>query len=164
MEDHNPTPRPSSSIWAIPTLCLGLGIVAVCCVLPQIEANRKLAIERDKLQHDLSYVQSQLAVNDEFLQRIGQDPNLAERLAQRQMQEIREGTSVLELKGRSQHAEISPFQLVNIAPPLAPPSYDPPAGFLGKLCQDSHEQLYLTGVGMFMIAVGLVLGSAARFS
>jgi hypothetical protein len=143
-------------------MCLGMGIVAACVLLPQSEANKKLAAERAKLQHDLSFVQTQLSVNQEFLNRVGQDPGLAERLAQRQMQEIRQGSSVLELKGRREHPEISPFQLLSIAPSPAPPPYYPPTGLVGRLCGSDRGQLYATGLGMFLVAAGLVLGTSAE--
>jgi hypothetical protein len=141
-------------------MCIGLGIVAVCVLLPQIEANQKLAADCEKLRHDLTAVKTQLDVNDQFLKHVGGDPSLAERLAQRQMQEIREGTSVLELRGKNKRPEISPFLLLNVAPPPAPMPYQPPDGFLGQICEDPRHQLYLTGAGMFLIAIGLVMGSS----
>ncbi len=57
-----------------------------------------------------------MKVNGEFLQKVADSPNLAERLAQRQMKIIRQGTRVLELKG-GREDEMSPFHLVNVAPP-----------------------------------------------
>ena len=47
----------------------------------------------------LDYFKQQAKVNQEFLSRIETDVNLAERLAQRQMKLVREGATVLELKG-----------------------------------------------------------------
>jgi hypothetical protein len=143
-------------------LCLGLGIVAVCVLAPQAESNRKLAGERDKLQRDLTYVQTQVSVNEEFIKRVGQDPGLSERLAQRQMQEIRQGSRVLKLKGLPQSRAMSPFLLVNVAPPPAPRAYQPPSGIIGRLCENPKHQLYLSGLGMFLIAAGLVMGASAK--
>jgi hypothetical protein len=155
-------PAPKSSTWPIPLMCVGMCIVAACVLLPQSEANKKLAAERAKLQRDLSYVQMQLSVNEEFLNRVGGDTGLAERLAQRQMQEIRQGSSVLELKGRRERLEVSPFQLLSITPPPTPAPYRPPTGIVGQLCRSARNQLYATGVGMFLIAVGLVMGTSAK--
>src|SRR4051794_2377266 len=87
-----------SSAWSIPLMCLGLGVIAACVLVPQAEGNRKLAAECDKLQRDLTYVQTQLSVNQEFLRSVGGNAGLAERLAQRQMKVIRQGTSVLQLR------------------------------------------------------------------
>jgi hypothetical protein len=158
---QSPPPRTNhSAAWSIPLMCIGMGIVAVCILLPQVEANQKLAADCEKLKHDLAAVKTQLAVNDEFLKRVGGDPTLAERLAQRQMQEIRQGSSVLELRGKNKRPEISPFLLLNVAAPPSPAPYRAPAGFLGQLCEDPRRQLYFIGAGMFTIAVGLVMGSS----
>jgi hypothetical protein len=145
-------------------MCLGLGVIAACVLVPQAEANKKLAAERDKLKRDLAYVDTQISVNDEFLKNVGGDAGLAERLAQRQMKVIREGSSVLELRGRraaSRREEMSPFMLVSVAPPPAPAPYTPPVGILGSLCRDARYQLYVSGLGMLMVATGLVLGASA---
>jgi hypothetical protein len=158
----DPNPAQKSSLWPIPLMCVGMCLVAACVLLPQSEANKKLLAERAKLQRDLSYVQMQLSVNQEFLNRVGGDAGLAERLAQRQMQEIRQGSSVLELKGRREHPEISPFQLLSITPPPAPAAYVPPTGLVGQLCRSARKQLYATGLGMFLVAVGLVLGNSTK--
>jgi hypothetical protein len=155
-------PRTWSSLWSIPMMCLGLGIIAACVLVPQAEANKKLTAERDKLKRDLAYVDAQLSVNDEFLKNVGGDAGLAERLAQRQMKVIREGTSVLELKNRTKRQDMSPFTLVSIAPPPAPAPYRVPTGVLGSLCQDARYQLYVSGLGMLMVAAGLVLGSSSK--
>ena len=160
MEDQSV--RTKSSLWPIPLMCVGMCMVAACVLLPQSEANKRLVAERAKLQRDLSYVQMQLSVNQEFLNRVGGDAGLAERLAQRQMQEIRQGSSVLELKGRREHLEISPFQLLSITPPPAPAPYYPPTGIVGQLCRSARNQLYATGLGMFLVAAGLVMGTSGE--
>src|SRR4051794_40039816 len=91
-----PTRAPSDG-WTIPLVCVGLAVIACCVIVPQTEANRRLVYEREKLKLDLNQVNQQLDVNDEFLKRLADDPTLAERLAQRQMKMVREGTNVLEL-------------------------------------------------------------------
>jgi hypothetical protein len=89
-------------------LCAGIAIIAACLLIPQADANRRLVYERTKLQADLEAVEKQVAVNDEFLRKVADDANLAERLAQRQMKMIRQGTRILahalgELCGLAQH-------------------------------------------------------------
>jgi len=136
-------------------LCVGLGLLACCMILPQVEANRRLAFEKQKLQFDLQHFETQVAVNQEFLDRLGSDPTLAERLAQRQMKMVREGSNVLELKGQTADG-ISPFLLVNVPP--APPLADyQPAGIFGRAFSDSRTRLYLLGVSLFMVAGVMVL-------
>src|SRR5688572_19528474 len=95
----NSAPRSRSDGWTIPLVCVGIGLIACCVIVPQTEANRRLVYEREKLKLDLRHVDRQIDVNDEFLRKLADDPTLAERLAQRQMKMVREGTNVLELRG-----------------------------------------------------------------
>jgi hypothetical protein len=159
MED---TPEKSSSLWSLPLLCLGLGILAIVILIPQAEANKKLTADRDQLKADLAQVESQLSVNQEFLADVNTDPELAERLAQRQMRQIRAGTTVLDLKGIDNPQNVSPFQMISIphSEPVIP--YHPLTGLLGDICRDAHQQLYAIGIGMFMIACALVLGVSSE--
>lgn len=146
--------------WTLPLLCGGIALVACCLLIPQADANRRLAYERQMLQMDLQTVDRQIAVNSEFLKKVASDPTLAERLAERQMKFIPEGTRVLELKHETGGSEMSPFQLVSVAPPPPPPPYKPIGGMIANLCYDLHGRLYLIGVALCMIAIGLVLGYA----
>ena len=166
-DDLGPPPRGGG--WTVVALCAGIGIVACCVVIPQADANRRLVYEREKLKLDLESVQRQVATNDEFLRRVGDDPNLAERLAQRQMRIIREGTRVLELKkggpggagtrgGPGSPQDVSPFNLVQVAPPPPLPPYEPRGGLVARLCYDPHRRLYLMGTGLMLMAAGLVFG------
>ncbi len=154
MEDStNKTP-----LWSIPMLCLGLGLLAICILVPQAEANKKLTFDRDQLKRDLTQVESQLSVNAEFLADVKNDPELAERLAQRQMRQIRAGTEVLDLQGVAKQDSTSPFQMLSVEPPPPAVPYRPLPGLLGDLCGDTHHQLYAIGLGLFMVAGALVLG------
>jgi hypothetical protein len=166
-------PAPKGGGWTVATLCAGICIIACCVIIPQADANRRLAYERERLKVDLDSLRKQVSTNDEFLLRVADDPNLAERLAQRQMKIIREGTRVLELKksanapaggaGPAQTAQdISPFHLVAVAPPPPMPPYQPNGGRLAGLCYDSRKRLYLMGVGLFLMAAGLVCGFAPK--
>jgi len=164
-------PPPGGGGWTVAALCAGIGLIACCVIIPQADANRRLVYERERLKIDLDSIRKQVATNDEFLHRVADDPNLAERLAQRQMKIIREGTRVLELKrpGKAGHGsgagalsqtpdDVSPFHLVAVAPPPAMPPYEPTGGALAGLCYDPHRRLYLMGAGLFLMAAGLVCG------
>ena len=148
--------------WTIPLLCAGIALIACCVLIPQADANRRLMYERQMLKMDLETVERQVAVNGEFLHRVGEDPTLAERLAERQMKVIPEGTRVLELKHESDGTGMSPFQLVSVAPPPPLPPYRPVGGTIAGLCYDSHTRLYLIGSALALIAIGLVLGHAEK--
>ena len=145
-------------LFTIPLLCLGLGIIACCVLIPAADENRRLAYERDKLQLDLDHLKNQAATNDAFLKNLANDPTLAERLARRQMKMVPQGTSVLELKSQKSAGDMSPFVLVTVPPPAEMPPYKPVGGFLSDACRHPKTQLYLIGGGMMMIACGVVMG------
>jgi len=143
--------------WTIPLLCAGIAIIACCMVMPQIDANRRLAYEKMTLKSDLVLIQKQVSVNDEFLKKIVDDPSLAERLAQRQLKRVRKGQHVLKI--RDEKPDMSPFQITAVTPPPAPPPYKPLSGTIATLCYSARNRLYLTGIALAMIAFGLVLGA-----
>ena len=147
--------------FTIPMVCAGVAIIAACLLIPQADANRRMAYQQVKLKADLEAVEKQVSVNDEFLRRVADYPNLAERLAQRQMKIIRPGTKVLELKD-SGEAEMSPFHITAVAPPPKLPPYQPLGGTLAQLCYNPKSRLYLIGLGLLLTASGLVLGFGAR--
>ena len=166
-EDLGPAPKGGG--WTVAILCAGIAIIACCVVIPQADANRRLVYEREKLKVDLDSVRKQVSTNDEFLHRVADDPNLAERLAQRQMRVIREGTRVLELKKSAKGAgplasaeAMSPFHLVHVAPPPPMPPYEPTGGRIASLCYDPQKRLYLMGGGLMLMAAGLVLGVGSK--
>lgn len=154
-------PRPGAGGWTIASLCLGIAIIASCILIPQADANRELAWEHQRLRADLDQIQKQIAVNDEFLQRVAHDPSLAERLAQRQMQFIREGTSVLALEGAAP-ATSSPFLLVNVPPPPEFPAFSPPGGPIAALVRQPRTRTWMMGLGLMLMALGLVLGYGVK--
>jgi hypothetical protein len=149
-------------LFTIPLLCAGIALIAACLLIPQADANRRLAYERQKLQADLEATNHQVEVNDEFLNKIAADPNLAERLAQRQMKIIRKGNEVLKLGKEPEGVEMSPFQLTAVAQPPELPPYQSRGGPLAKLCYDPKSRLYLIGGGLMALAAGLVLGFAPK--
>ena len=146
--------------WTIPLLCAGIAIIACCMVMPQIDANRRLAYEKMTLKSDLSLIQKQVSVNQEFLKKIVDDPSLAERLAQRQLKRVRKGQHVLKI--RDEKPDMSPFQITAVSPPPAPPPYKPLSGTIATLCYSARNRLYLTGIALAMIAFGLVLGATPQ--
>jgi hypothetical protein len=146
--------------WTLPMLCAGIALIACCVLIPQTDANRRLAYEHQALQRDLQNIQQQIDVNAEFLKKVADDPILAQRLAERQMKVIPEGSHVLELTHNVEG--VSPFQLVNVAPPPPLPPYKPLVGTLANLCYGAHSRLYLIGISLIMIASGLVLGHSPQ--
>jgi hypothetical protein len=144
--------------WTIPLLCAGIALIACCMVIPQADANRRLAYEKMTLTADLESIQKQVSVNDEFLKKVVDDPSLSERLAQRQLKQVRKGQHVLKL--REERPEMSPFQITAVTPPPAPPPYRPLPGVIASLCYNARTRLYLMGLALAMIAVGLVMGAA----
>lgn len=147
--------------WTIPTLCAGLAIVACSLIIPQTDTNRRLAWEREKLERDLKSIQKQVDVNGQFLEAVADDANLAERLAQRQMKVYRQGTAVLELQ-RQGKDEMSPFLLTAVVPPDPLPPYQSRGGTLATLFLHPKHSLYLSGLGLLLIATGLVMGGEKR--
>lgn len=162
--DPAPAPRrpAGGGLFTIPLMCLGIGLVACCVLIPAAEENHRLIYEREKLQRDLNQISHQIDVNDEFLKRIADDPSLSERLAQRQMKMVREGTSVLDLKGDNTNKEMSPYGLLTLPPPTPLPPYQPAGGILTTICCNPHGQLYMTGLALLLIAAGLVMGQSSR--
>lgn len=156
-------PSPSSGgAFTIPLICIGIGLIAMCLLIPAADEVRRLAYERDRLRADLEQLQKQVTTNDSFLHRVASDPVLAERLARRQMKMVPEGTAVLDLKGASPSAagsgqDMSPFLLVTVPPPAPMPPYRPIGGVLADACRHPKTQLYLIGGALMAIASGLVL-------
>jgi hypothetical protein len=129
--------------WTIPFLCA--------------DENRRLNYDRLQLRADLDHLRQQVRVNDEFISKVNDDPSLAERLAQRQMKQIRAGTKVLDLPQTGGN-DMSPFQITAVQPPPPLPPYRSVGGHMAALCYDPRSRLYVMGAGLLMMAVGLVLG------
>ena len=157
----------SGGALTIPLICIGIGVIAMCLLIPAADEVRRLAYERDRLRADLEQLQKQVTTNDAFLHRVASDPVLAERLARRQMKMVPEGTAVLELKPANSAAagaaagthgqDMSPFLLVTVPPPAPMPPYRPIGGVLADACRHPKTQLYLIGGALMAIAAGLGL-------
>ena len=161
MDNSEETSRTPRQGWTLVAMSVGIGLIACCVLIPQAEENRRLHWEAEKLRGDLAHLHRQVEVNSEFLNRVVDDPALAERLAQRQMKFIRKGTGVLELKG-SEPASRSPFLLTVVPAPPPMPEYKPLPGTVSSLCRDPKSRLYAIGAGLMLLAMGLVLGHTPR--
>ncbi len=144
--------------WTIPLMCLGIGLVACCLAIPQMEVNRRLRYEQRNLQANLDSVEKQVAVNGQFLKKVMDDPTLAQRLAGRQLKTIPQGHTIVQSGQNNEDGDMSPFALVAVAPPPKPPEYTPVRGSIADLCNNPHSRLYVLGVAMTMVAIGLVMG------
>jgi len=145
-------------------LCAGIAILACCLLIPAADDNRKLAWERERLKQDLDQINRQIDVNSQFLKSVAEDPALLERLAQRQMKLVREGTSVLNLKDATGRSDMSPYLLLTIPPPPPMPEYKPVGGVFSDLCRHPRSRLFLMGSAMLAIACALILGETAQKS
>jgi len=145
-------------------LCAGIAILACCLLIPAADDNRKLAWERERLKQDLDQINRQIDVNSQFLKSVAEDPALLERLAQRQMKLVREGTSVLNLKDATGRSDMSPYLLLTIPPPPPMPEYKPVGGVFSDLCRHPRSRLFLMGGAMLAIACALILGETAQKS
>jgi hypothetical protein len=174
-EERRTTPSPSSPSdseesllappaggggWTIPLLCLGIGLIACCLIIPQADANRRMAYQKELLQRDLDSIKKQLTVNEEFIKRVNDDSELAERLAQRQMNIVPVGSRVWQPGTSTDPDATSPFALTAVPKPVPLPPYQPIGGWFSAVCRDARSNLYLTGVALMMLAAGLVMGIA----
>jgi hypothetical protein len=152
---------PEKGGWMVSILCAGIAVISICLLLPLAEENHQLAWQREKLKTDLVQLQQQVEINDQFLKKISNDPTLAERLAQRQMKFVREGSSILDLPVSGKE-EMSPFQLVSLPNPAPIALYQPLGGAMSAVVRNPHLRLYLTGIGLLLLATGLVLGGESK--
>jgi hypothetical protein len=153
-----PSIEERSSAWTIPLLCAGIAVLAACLLIPAADDNRRLVWERERLKADLNQILKQIDVNEQFLKSVADDPTLLERLAQRQMKMVREGTAVLALRDSNPNADMSPYLLLNVPPPAPVPPYRPIGGAFSNLCRHPRTRLFLMGSALLMMACGLVLG------
>lgn len=152
-----PVAASGSGLWTIPLMCLGIGIIACCLIIPQADKNRRLMWEQEGLRRNLAQLQQQVEINETFIEALTTDRTLAKRLAQRQLNVVPAGTTILELDGLDSRGT-SPFQLVTVPPPPPLPEYQPIGGWLAELCRNPRSQLYLIAAGLFAIGAGMILG------
>lgn len=157
----SPTPRPqpsSGAWWTIPMICVGLMMVACALIVGQVEINRQVAWQRNKLKIDLDYLQKQIKQNEESLKSMQTDPTMAEYLAMRQMGQVREGSAILDVRGLPHQNDRNPFRLTTIPPPKPLLPYQPRGDLLTTLFADQQRALAAIGLGLLLVAAGLVLG------
>lgn len=159
--DEPVRPR-SGAWWAVPLMCAGLALIAAALLIPAADENRRLAYEMEKIQRDVEFFERQSAVNKDFLDRIGNDPALVERLAQRQLRRPRENTRLIQSPAPDDTFAMSPAALVAVDPPAPMPPYTAPVGRIAEWCRDPRLRLYLLGGAAFAVATGVVLGSPTR--
>lgn len=155
----DPDAREYSALITLPMIAIGLGVIACCFIIPAADANRRLAYEGLQLQADHDHLQQQIRVNEEFLGGLGGDPALLERLAQRQMNLVRQGTAVLEVPGGATAGTMSPYELLLVPPPPELPPYVPYGGRFSALVREPRTRLFMIGGALLLVAAGLVLGS-----
>jgi hypothetical protein len=169
-EAYPPREAAETGAWTISVLCLGLGLIAACLIIPQADENRRMVYEREQLRLELAHVQKQTALNQEFLDKMETDPQLTERLAQREMHVVEKGEAVVKTEPetaglpsvQNSARSKSPFTLVNVPPAARLAPYQPVGGVFATLCRNPQSHVYILGFGMFCVAAGLVLGGPAK--
>jgi hypothetical protein len=149
--------------WTSLALLVGLAIVAACLLVPQLEENRELRWERDRLQAEKARIDEQVAANKHFIEVVGSDVTLQSRLVQRQFQLRPSGTEALDIPGVTEPR--SPFQLATVPPPEAVAPYQPVGGAFLDILRQGRARLYFMGLGLIIMAAGLILdgGRAQRY-
>src|SRR6185436_15396657 len=56
--------------WTIMLISAGIGLIALCLLIPQSDENRLMAYQCQKLKMDLEHLDKQVAVNQEFIDRL----------------------------------------------------------------------------------------------
>ncbi len=146
--------------WSVPALLCGFALIGACVLVPEWEENQLLAHQGRQIAQDLAHVDSQIQANEDFIARLGTDAELAERLAQRQMKMIRQGTGVLDLgEGQPQTdaQRMSPFLLAALPPPQPIEPYRSPAPLLTTLFGHAGLRIYLLGAAILLIATAMLL-------
>jgi hypothetical protein len=161
--------EPTGGVWAIPMLALGVGLIACCLVIPAAEDTSKVMFERERLRAERESLSRQVTLNEEFLDRIHSDRELALRLAARQRTETEEGVGIITPTwdrpggGGLGNFAMSPFALVAAEPVLQPDGPTPaPGGKLAAFCREPRARLVVLGVGLFCCMLGLLGGGGAR--
>lgn len=155
------TPQRRRSGWTIPGLVIGLGVIAVCLMVPQIEENRAVLYDVERLRGEYRRIEMQISINDEFLAKVAVDPTLMSRLAQRQLRLLPGGTDELQLSGIDAEAR-SPFQLVTVPPAPEMPPYKPFGGDLLGPFREPRTRLYLMGAALFVMGAALILDGPVK--
>lgn len=165
----------------------GLLVTAACLIYPQVEENRELLRERQRLEAELARVQSQIEANAAFL-RQARDPGpagqaLRQRLAERQLRVLPAGAEPIALPGLPEDPR-SPFHLILAAlaaaeRPTAVPGaasalnpemagvvpeehFGARGGPLAGLFGNERTRLYLLAAGLMLLGTGLICDAPRR--
>jgi cell division protein FtsB len=155
-------PAPKSDAWTLAALCIGLALVSACVLIPQADSNRQLIYQRQKLLGDLQQIQQQTSVNEQFLQKMESDPQLAERLAQRQLKMVRQGETVLDVQPPQNAQQMSPYMMLSVPPAPAMQPFEPLGGILASFCRQGRVQAWVLGAGLLLIAMGVICGDGKK--
>lgn len=153
--------KSSGGWWSYPALAVGIGIISCAIIVGQVEENRLISWQKNKLQQDVEHLREQVRVNQDFVDRLNVDEALVERLAQRQMKLVREGSAALELTGEKNEIR-SPFTLVRVPPPPEVQPYRPDSGPLTGIFGTARRRVWAFGAGALLIAASLILGASER--
>jgi len=154
----------SGAWWTLPTMCVGLCLIAASILVPAADENRRAAHELAKIDNDVAHFQKQSEVNKAFLDLVSSDPTLAERLAIRQLRLTRADARIAPLQAShpSDAWDRSPGALVHVPRPAPLADYVPMGGFLARWFLDAQRQFYLTGLGILLTAAGVIFGGGVR--
>ena len=146
-------------LWAIPLMCLGLGLAACCVLVPAAEVSRALFAQRAELGREVDRLAGQARRNEEFLARLGRDAELGAVVAERQLGRLPAGVGELPLSVAPAGFDASPFAMLQA--PDAPPPVRPtrlPGGRLTRWLLDARLNGWLLGGSLLAAAAGLILG------
>lgn len=173
--------------WPVLAVAAGLLVTAACLIYPQVEENRELLRERQRLEAELARVQSQIEANTAFL-RQARDPGpagqaLRQRLAERQLRVLPAGAEPIALPGLPEDPR-SPFHLILAAlvaaerptavagaasalnPKMAGAASEedssPWGGRLAGLFGNERSRLYLLAAGLMLLGTGLICDAPRR--
>lgn len=101
--------------WPELAVAVGLGLVALCLIYPQVVENQRLRAERERLEQEFARVEARIEANTAFL-RQARDPGpvgaaLRQRLAERQLRVLPAGAEPIALPGLPEDPR-SPFHLI----------------------------------------------------
>lgn len=149
----------SSLPWPVLMIVVGFATIAACVLVPLREENQLLAHDLANLQSQAKYVQDQVSANSAFLERVNNDPTLANRLLMRMTNKPIPGTAFLEAASEPVFAS-SPYEITRITPPAPSPAYQStlPAS-IRSLFSDFRSRSILMCAGIFLVAAAVVLGS-----
>lgn len=154
--------RLRGTLWAIPLLCLGLGLLACAVLIPAADQSRQLARQKAELVREVSRLQAQGDRNAEFLHRLGRDKELSEVLIERQLGQLPDGVAQVSLSVSPSGFAASPFAMLELPEPPPLPPAATIGGQLTRWCLTGRTQTWILAAAILLTAAGLLLGSAPK--